>query len=164
MKNELKIGDIIQAANAEDLIGTMCELQKTGIQTDFMYERDGKEGLWLEIVGFDAPDCKLFDKSLVEHPSHYNRPGRRECWDEMIGLFGKEATAIYDCLSAYKYIYRAGLKDGNPESQDMAKIKKCMEHARSLIFSDFGENYPKLGKVVYNAMQTIIDDMIDSRV
>lgn len=69
---------------------------------------------------------------LVYHPNHYNKEGRKECWDEMIDIFGPEAVAIFDTLSAYKYLYRAGLKDGNPTEQDMEKIKNYMNHANKL--------------------------------
>lgn len=72
-------------------------------------------------------------KELVIHPEHYNKDGRKECWDEMIDKFGPMAVAIFDCLSAYKYKYRAGDKDGNPEEQDMAKITNYMHHSADLI-------------------------------
>lgn len=69
------------------------------------------------------------NKDLVFHPKHYNKEGRRECWDEMMEIFGPEAVMIFDILSAYKYHYRAGLKDGNPTEQDLEKIKNYMSHA-----------------------------------
>lgn len=68
-------------------------------------------------------------KELVHHPSHYNKKDRKECWDEMIDIFGVGAVIIFDCLSAYKYYYRAGEKEGNPKEQDLKKIKEYMEHA-----------------------------------
>lgn len=80
-----------------------------------------------------------FEKN-VKHPSHYNKEGRRECWDEMIELFGVDAVIKFDILSAYKYFYRAGLKDGNPAEQDIAKIKNYVNHARVLIDND-SENH-----------------------
>ena len=46
----LKVGDTIKCADAEDMISTMQELAKCDIETDFMYEKDGEEGLWLEVV------------------------------------------------------------------------------------------------------------------
>lgn len=71
----------------------------------------------------------------VIHPNHYNQSGRRECWDEMIDMFGVDATIIFDCLNAYKYMYRAGNKDGNSKEQDMAKADNYINHAKSLIRS-----------------------------
>ena len=46
----LNVGDTIKCANAEDMINTMQELAKENIQTDFLYEKDGETGLWLEVV------------------------------------------------------------------------------------------------------------------
>lgn len=77
--------------------------------------------------------------SQVLHPTHYNHTGRSECWDEMVDI-SPEGTAIFDLWSAYKYSYRAGTKDGNPEEQDIAKIKNYINHAKlihaELTFSD----------------------------
>jgi hypothetical protein len=80
-------------------------------------------------------------KELVIHPSHYNTSNRKECWNEMIELFGVEAVAIFDVLSAYKYYYRAGNKEGNPEEQDKAKIDNYMTHAGNLLtHADYCDN------------------------
>lgn len=98
-------------------------------------------------------------KELVIHPEHYNKEGRRECWDEMIDLFGVEATAIFDILSAYKYKYRAGDKDGNPEEQDMAKIDNYMRHSADLIVvqSCKTDNYTlDLAKECYIRMKKVL--------
>lgn len=73
------------------------------------------------------------DKELVFHPKHYNKENRRECWDEMTELFGPDAVVMFDVLSAYKYYYRAGSKDGNPEEQDLEKIKNYMNHAQRIL-------------------------------
>lgn len=45
----LQIGDTIKCADAEDMINTMHDLEKEGITTDFMYEKDGEKGLWLVV-------------------------------------------------------------------------------------------------------------------
>ena len=76
-----------------------------------------------------------FKKNVI-HPTHYNKDGRRECWDEMIDIFGIGAVIDFDILSAYKYFYRAGLKDGNPAEQDIAKIRNYVNHAKMLIEKD----------------------------
>lgn len=72
-------------------------------------------------------------KEMVNHPDHYNKDGRKECWDEMLELFGAEAVVAFDVLSAYKYYYRCGSKDGNPTEQEKAKIRVYMEHASKLL-------------------------------
>ena len=46
----LKSGDTIKCSDAEDMIKTMNELEKYDIQTDFLYEKDGEKGSWLEIL------------------------------------------------------------------------------------------------------------------
>lgn len=66
---------------------------------------------------------------MVNHPQHYNREGGMECLDEMLMVFGREATMHFCLLNAWKYRYRAGSKwDG---SEDLAKsdfyIKKYKE-------------------------------------
>lgn len=63
------------------------------------------------------------------HPSHYNKEGRKECWEEMEEIFGIDSVIDFDILSAYKYLYRAGEKEGNPKEQDIAKIRNYVEHA-----------------------------------
>lgn len=46
----MEIGDTIECANADDMIEIMQELAKQGIETDFMYEKKGKRGLWLIVT------------------------------------------------------------------------------------------------------------------
>lgn len=58
--------------------------------------------------------------SLVDHPSHYNASGRKECIVEMVEKYGFVVTATFCLMNAYKYFYRAGLKDGNYK-QDVEK-------------------------------------------
>lgn len=52
---------------------------------------------------------------LVNHPSHYCREGAKECIDEMILVFGKEAVANFCLCNAWKYRYRAGAKNGEED-------------------------------------------------
>lgn len=46
----LKVGDTIKCANADDMINTMTELAKEDIEIDFMYEKDGEQGFFLEVL------------------------------------------------------------------------------------------------------------------
>ena len=46
----LKVGDKIKFHDKDDLIKTMTELAKCDIETDFMYEKDGENGLWLVVT------------------------------------------------------------------------------------------------------------------
>ena len=50
-ETRLRKGDTIKCADAEDCVRTMNELAVCGIETDFLYEKDGESGLWLEITG-----------------------------------------------------------------------------------------------------------------
>lgn len=56
--------------------------------------------------------------SNVNHPKHYNLPGRKECIEEMLDLFGVEAVKTFCKLNAYKYQYRHEMKGG---AEDLAK-------------------------------------------
>lgn len=49
-KATLKVGDTIKCHNKDDLIKTMTELAKCNIVTDFLYEKDGENGLWLVVT------------------------------------------------------------------------------------------------------------------
>ena len=46
----LNIGDTIKCANADEMIALSEKLAKEDIKTDFVYEKDGVKGLWLEVV------------------------------------------------------------------------------------------------------------------
>lgn len=67
-------------------------------------------------------------EDVVNHPSHYCQEGSMECIDEMVSLFGKEATKHFCLLNAWKYRKRAVYKNG---IEDMKKsdwyIKKYIE-------------------------------------
>ena len=69
----------------------------------------------------------------INHPSHYTKCGRKECIVEMEEKYGAEMTAIFCLTNAYKYLYRAGEKDGNPEIQDNLKAKWYFDYANKLI-------------------------------
>ena len=49
MKTKICIGDTIQCHDKDDCIRTMMELEREGVETDFLYEKDGEKGLWLEV-------------------------------------------------------------------------------------------------------------------
>lgn len=53
--------------------------------------------------------------SNVNHPKHYNIPGRKECIEEMIDIFGVDAVKIFCKLNAYKYRYRHEMKNGQED-------------------------------------------------
>lgn len=67
---------------------------------------------------------------MVNHPSHYQKEGHKECIVEMRELYGDEAVMTFCKLNAFKYKYRAGAK-GKYE-QDMAKAKWYEDYAEML--------------------------------
>ena len=48
-KNDLQIKNTIKCADKEDLLNTHNDLALNGVYTDFLYEKDGEQGLWLEV-------------------------------------------------------------------------------------------------------------------
>ena len=69
----------------------------------------------------------------INHPPHYLKGDRKECIVEMEEKYGAEMTAIFCLTNAYKYLYRAGEKDGNTEIQDNLKAKWYFDYANKLI-------------------------------
>lgn len=53
--------------------------------------------------------------SNINHPSHYNKEGRKECIEEMLDLFGIEEVKSFCKLNVYKYRYRHDLKNGQED-------------------------------------------------
>lgn len=47
---KLKVGDLIRCKDKEDMIDTMQELLRYGVNTDFIYEYMGMKGLWLKVT------------------------------------------------------------------------------------------------------------------
>lgn len=56
----------------------------------------------------------------VDHPKHYNIPGRKECIEEMLDTFGEEKVRTFCLLNVYKYLYRHSQKNGE---EDLQKAK-----------------------------------------
>ena len=67
---------------------------------------------------------KIFDKNRsytdekVNHPVHYQ--GKNECIDVMVAMFGKEAVKHFCMCNAYKYRFRADMKNG---AEDIEKAE-----------------------------------------
>lgn len=67
----------------------------------------------------------------VNHPNHYNKKGRKECIEEMCDIFGVTATVQWAIITAHKYLYRAGDKEGNSYEQEISKAKWYLEWANN---------------------------------
>ena len=59
----------------------------------------------------------------VNHPKHYIDDNGRECIDVMIDSFGKDAVMTFCRLNAFKYMWRAGKKEGSPTEEDLSKAE-----------------------------------------
>lgn len=49
----LNKGDTIQCSDPDDMIEVMTDLARQGIETDFVYEKDGVKGYWLIVTKGD---------------------------------------------------------------------------------------------------------------
>lgn len=81
----------------------------------------------MKLTGFES---NKINSDMVNHPSHYNLPDRKECIDEMIDIYGLKDVAKWCEITAYKYKYRAGHKGSVVE--DMSKAAWYIIKAREL--------------------------------
>ena len=81
----------------------------------------------MKLTGLES---NKINSDMVNHPSHYNLPGRKECIDEMIDIYGLKDVAKWCEITAYKYRYRAGHKDSL--EQDVQKTIWYTVKAREL--------------------------------
>ena len=66
----------------------------------------------------------------------------------MIDDFGSVATSIFDLLSAYKYLYRAGNKPNNSYTQDIQKVDWYIDHVERLGTLDNEQVMPIYQKIM----------------
>lgn len=81
----------------------------------------------------------------INHPSHYQKEGRKECIEEMLENYGNYITASFCLTNAYKYLYRAGEKEDNSVEQDMKKAKWYFNFVEKRLYS--AVRYQKLVKL-----------------
>ena len=67
-------------------------------------------------------------KEMVNHPSHYKN-NKYECIDVMLDIFGKDKTAAFCELNAFKYLWRANHKGTDIQDKKKAEwyINKYIE-------------------------------------
>lgn len=108
--------DNVVEINIDDLVKAMCITKPVSYEEDVEKECD--------IVA--APE-----EDIVNHPSHYTDGNGMECIDEMILVFGKEATAHFCLLNCWKYrhraVYKNGIEDKHKSDWYMAKYKELKE-------------------------------------
>lgn len=68
---------------------------------------------------------------MVNHPTHYNNYDK-EVIEMMIDIWGKDETAIFCKLNAFKYRMRMGTKPDNDIEQDINKEKWYLEKFNQL--------------------------------
>lgn len=56
----IKVGDTIKCRDKDDMVNTLTDLAREGIETDFMYEKDGENGLWLVVTDVVKDVVKTF--------------------------------------------------------------------------------------------------------
>lgn len=67
-------------------------------------------------------------KGMINHPSHYKN-NKYECIDVMLDIFGKDKTAAFCELNAFKYLWRANNKGTDIQDKKKAEwyINKYIE-------------------------------------
>ena len=50
---QVQVGDWIKCKSKYDMVDTMMRMADEGIETEYRYRRNGKEGLWLEVIAVD---------------------------------------------------------------------------------------------------------------
>lgn len=97
----------------------------------------------MKLTGFES---SKINSEMVNHPSHYNLPNRKECIDEMIDIYGLKDVAKWCEITAYKYKYRAGHKGSVVEDMSKAtwytiKAHELKSKRRWEKFSKIAERY-----------------------
>lgn len=77
------------------------------------------------------------EKEMINHPEHYNVPGRKECIVEMIDKYGVDAVINFCRLNSFKYRYRADYKENR--EQDIKKAEWYESKGDELI-EQYGED------------------------
>ena len=95
----------------------------------------------------------------INHPPHYLKGDRKECIVEMEEKYGAEMTAIFCLTNAYKYLYRAGEKDGNSAMQDNLKAKWYFDYANKLI-KEYGGLFVNKMSIQDNELYEDIKEML----
>lgn len=76
-------------------------------------------------------DLKNTQYEYVNHPDHYNNYSF-EVIDMMTKIYGKENTALFCEMTAFKYRMRMGTKPNNPIQQDLNKESWYLNKAKQL--------------------------------
>lgn len=109
----------------------------------------------MKLTGFES---NKINSDMVNHPSHYNLPDRKECIDEMIDIYGLKDVAKWCEITAYKYEYRAGHKGSVTEDMSKAAwytVKAC-ELKSKRRWETFGKFVDKFIPMFFKGLYTWI--------
>ena len=109
----------------------------------------------MKLTGFES---SKINSDMVNHPSHYNLPNRKECIDEMIDIYGLKDVAKWCEITAYKYKYRAGHKGSVTEDMSKAAwytVKAC-ELKSKRRWETFGKFVDKFIPMFFKGLYTWI--------
>lgn len=93
------------------ILGSTLESRSTGINSA---TPDDWNRVRLEHPAIDREEN-------VYQPSHYTHATGAECIDIMIQLYGKQRVEEWAEITAFKYAWRNGSKEGNSSEQDKMK-------------------------------------------
>lgn len=85
--------------------------------------------------------------------SYYTKARHKECIVEMREIYGDYAVFCFCILNAYKYNYRAGLKNGNTAESDINKAIWYMDYASRLRKQCNKLRFNIIAWLMYNTMR-----------
>jgi len=86
---------------------------------------------------------------------YYTKAKHKECIVEMRDKYGEYAVYCFCKCNAYKYLYRAGLKENNPALQDWEKAKWYIDYANSIVSKHpFNPKYKRVNIDYYKEVIT----------
>lgn len=123
------IKDVIMDNNPKDIAYTSGKIYISELDGSITDDQNKVNHYWSneesEQYFIKLPKNK---KEMVNHPSHYKN-NKYECIDVMLDIFGKDKTAAFCELNAFKYLWRANNKGTDIQDKKKAEwyINKYIE-------------------------------------
>lgn len=123
------IKDVIMDNNPKDIAYTSGKIYISELDGYITDDQNKANHYWSnkksEQYFIKLPKSK---KEMVNHPSHYKN-NKYECIDVMLDIFGKDKTAAFCELNAFKYLWRANNKGTDIQDKKKAEwyINKYIE-------------------------------------
>lgn len=123
------IKDVIMDNNPKDIAYTSGKIYISELDGSITDDQNKVNHYWSneesEQYFIKLPKSK---KEMVNHPSHYKN-NKYECIDVMLDIFGKDKTAAFCELNAFKYLWRANNKGTDIQDKKKAEwyINKYIE-------------------------------------